>query len=308
MKDLTIIIVTGLSGSGKSTALAAFEDAGYYCVDNLPVDLLPKFLELPIQNAPDLSGFVFVMDLREKGFLAKYPSIFDSLRQKGYEFQILFLEAEEDILVQRYSQTRRHHPLSQDKGLLEGIRTEKARLEQLRLVADTLLNTSSLNVHQLKAAIFEIAQRSSTQLPMRTAILSFGFKYGTPLEADLVMDVRFLPNPYFVPELKMLDGKSEPVRNYVLNSPAARFFLKKYLDLLDYLIPLYEKEGKAYLTLALGCTGGRHRSVAIAESVYEHIRNMCKRVELTHRDINRNHAGAEQPVLQGNNSVTDGAD
>ena len=285
MKHLTIIIITGLSGSGKSTALAAFEDAGFYCVDNLPVDLLPKFLELPIQRATEISGLAFVMDLREKGFLAKYPSIFESLRQKSYGFKVLFLEAEEEILLQRYSQTRRHHPLSPDKGLLDGIRAEKAQLKDLRVIAETIINTSNLTVHQLKASIFKIAQKSKTHQTTRITILSFGYKYGVPLEADLVMDVRFLPNPYFVPELKTLDGETEPIQKYVLKNQSTRRFLKKYLDLLDYLIPLYEKEGKAYLTIAIGCTGGRHRSVVISGKLFEHLKKKGMSVEINHRDI-----------------------
>jgi RNase adapter protein RapZ len=285
VKDLNIIIITGLSGSGKSTALAAFEDAGFYCVDNLPVDLLPKFLELPIQHATEIFGLAFVMDLREKRFLSKYPSIFESLRQKGYGFKVLFLEAEENILLQRYSQTRRHHPLSPDKGLLEGIRTEKAQLKDLRVVAETLINTSTLTVHQLKASIFKIAQKSKSNQTTRITILSFGYKYGIPLEADLVMDVRFLPNPYFVPELKALDGETEPIREYVLKNQITRRFLKKYLDLLDYLIPLYKKERKAYLTVAVGCTGGRHRSVVISGKLFEHLKKNGMSVEINHRDI-----------------------
>ena len=279
------MIITGLSGSGKSTALAAFEDAGFYCVDNLPVDLLPKFLELPIQRAPDIAGLVFVMDLREKGFLAKYQAVFETLREKGYTFQILFLEAEEEILLKRYSQTRRHHPLSQDQGLLEGIRAEKSQLQDLRVLADTVINTSHLTVHQLKATIFEIAQKSTTPETMRMTVMSFGYKYGIPLEADLVMDVRFLPNPYFVPDLTDLDGENEAIRKYVLGNHSSRKFLKKYIDLLDYLIPLYEKEGKAYLTIAVGCTGGRHRSVVISGAVFEHLKKKRMRVEITHRDI-----------------------
>jgi len=287
VKNLIIIIITGLSGSGKSTALAAFEDVGYYCVDNLPVDLLPKFLELPIQQATDISGLVFVMDLREKGFLTKYPSVFESLRQKGYHFKILFLEAQEETLLKRYSQTRRHHPLSQDKGLLDGIRTEKSQLQDLREIADSIIDTSHMTVHQLKASIFDIAQKSTKQQTTRISVLSFGYKYGIPLEADLVMDVRFLPNPYFVPELKALDGESEAIQDYVLRNSLCRKFLKKYLDLLDYLMPLYEKEGKAYLTIAVGCTGGRHRSVVISGAVYNHLKKMGMPVELTHRDIDQ---------------------
>ena len=227
------------------------------------------------------------MDLREKGFLAKYPSIFESLRQKGYGFKVLFLEAEEDILLQRYSQTRRHHPLSPDKGLLDGIRAEKTQLKDLRVIAETIINTSNLTVHQLKASIFKIAQKSKTHQTTRITILSFGYKYGVPLEADLVMDVRFLPNPYFVPELKALDGETEPIQKYVLKNQTTRRFLKKYLDLLDYLIPLYEKEGKAYLTIAVGCTGGRHRSVVISGKLFEHLKEKGMSVEINHRDIDQ---------------------
>ena len=300
MKNLNIIIITGLSGSGKSTAMAAFEDAGFYCVDNLPVDLLPKFLELPIQSAPDIAGLVFVMDLREKGFISKYPSIFESFRQKGYGFEILFLEADEEVLLQRYSHTRRHHPLSQDKSLLEGIRTEKTQLKNLRITADTILNTSNLTVHQLKAAIFEIVQKSTNRLPMQITVLSFGFKYGIPPEADLVMDVRFLSNPYFVSELKALDGETEAIKNYVLTNSITRDFLKKYLDLLNYLIPLYEQEGKAYLTITVGCTGGRHRSVAIARYIFDHIKSREKQVKIVHRDINQieDTAGSEKDQME----------
>lgn len=287
MKHLTIIIITGLSGSGKSTALAAFEDAGFYCVDNLPVDLLPKFLELPIQRATEIVGLAFVMDLREKGFLAKYPFIFESIRQKGYAFEVLFLEAEEEILVQRYSQTRRHHPLSQAKGLLDGIRAEKEQLKDLRIIAASIINTSNLTVHQLKSSIFKIAQKSKKHPTTRITVLSFGYKYGIPLEADLIMDVRFLPNPYFVAELRALDGETEPIREYVLKTRTTRRFLKKYLDLLDYLIPLYEKEGKAYLTIAVGCTGGRHRSVVISSTLFDHIKKKGMPVEINHRDIDQ---------------------
>jgi UPF0042 nucleotide-binding protein len=305
MKNLTIIIITGLSGSGKSTAMAAFEDAGFYCVDNLPVDLLPKFLELPIRSSSDIAGIAFVMDLREKGFVLKYPSILESLRQKGYEFKILFLEAEEEILLQRYSQTRRHHPLTQSKGLLEGIRAEKCQLKELRVAAGTILNTSALTVHQLKATIFEIAQKSVKPQSMRITVMSFGYKYGIPLEADLVFDIRFLPNPYFVERLKGLDGEAEPVRRYVLENSGTTEFLQKITDLLDYLIPLYQKEGKAYLTIAFGCTGGRHRSVVIAGTVYRHIRNRGVPVEIIHRDVSQNQEQTAETGSQGHDSPGD---
>lgn len=282
---MNIIIITGYSGSGKSTAIAAFEDAGYYCVDNMPVDLLPKFLELPVETESEIAGLVFVMDLREKGFLSKYPAIFRSLRQKGYNFKILFLEAKEGVLVQRFSQTRRQHPLSQGKSLIESIRTEKTQLKDLRKAADKIVDTSLYNVHELKSIVLDIAKKNSTLAPLRINILSFGFKYGVPLDADLVVDVRFLANPFFVPELKDLDGETEAVRNFVLNNAETRRFFEKYLDLLEYLIPLYEKEGKTYLTIAVGCTGGIHRSVAVTRSIFEHINKPGRHVELAHRDI-----------------------
>ena len=284
MKNITIIIITGLSGSGKSTAMAALEDGGFYCVDNMPVDLLPKFLDLPIERDSEMSGIALVMDLREKGFLTKYSAVLSELKQKGYHYEILFLEAEEEILIQRYSTTRRQHPLSTGKSLLEGIREEKKQLEDLRSAADRVINTSRFNVHELKSKILEIARKSKKNVLMRINVLSFGFKYGIPYDADLIMDVRFMANPYFVPDLKELDGETQEIRDFVLGHAETRAFLDKYLDLLDYLIPLYEKEGKAYLTIALGCTGGRHRSVAIARTIYEHISALGKTVELNHRD------------------------
>jgi UPF0042 nucleotide-binding protein len=285
VNKLKIIIITGLSGSGKSTAISAFEDAGFYCVDNMPVALLPKFLELPIESNSEITGLAFVMDLREKSFLYRYSLVFDSLKKKGYQFKILFLEADEETLLKRYSQTRRHHPLSQDKSLLEGIRIEREQLKELKITADKIIDTSRYTVHDLKSVINNIAQQNKNVAPMRINILSFGFKYGTPHDASLIMDVRFLANPYFVPELKDFNGKSPEIKNYVLNNDEARRFTKKYLDLLDYLIPLYEKEGKAYLTIAVGCTGGRHRSVTIAEALFEHIKKPGRQIMVTHRDI-----------------------
>jgi len=285
--NLNIIIISGRSGSGKSTAIAAFEDAGFYCVDNMPVVLLPEFLKLPIERAAEIAGLVFVMDLREKGFLSEYESVFESIKKNGYKYEIIFLEANEETLLQRYSQTRRHHPLSHGKSLLEGIRAEKEKLKNLRKSADIVIDTSFYNSHELKAVIFGIAQKSEKLSQIRINVMSFGFKYSIPNDADLIIDVRFLANPFFVPELKNLDGEAEETKKYVLNNNDTRVFLQKYLDLLDYLIPLYEKEGKAYLTIAVGCTGGRHRSVTIARSIFEQINRQGKQVEITHRDIDQ---------------------
>jgi RNase adapter protein RapZ len=283
----TIIIITGYSGSGKSSALAALEDAGFYCVDNMPVALLPKFLALVSETNPEIAGLGFVMDLREKGFIDNYPNIFDSLEKTGYQLNILFLEADETTLIKRYSQTRRQHPLAQGRSVVEGIRLENERLRELRKAASQVINTSNFNVHELKSTIFDIAQKSRKIPAITINILSFGFKYGIPSDADLLIDVRFLNNPYFIPSLKPLTGESEEVKRFIMSDPNASIFLEKYLGLLDWLIPLYEKEGKAYLTIAIGCTGGQHRSVTIAKAIYEHIHQPEKIVRITHRDIHQ---------------------
>jgi len=281
-----LFIITGLSGSGKSTAIDVMEDAGFYCVDNMPVSLLPKFLELPFQHDADIAGLAFVMDAREKEFLKAYTGVFDALREEGHALEIIFLEATEKELLQRYSQTRRYHPFDRGKNLVEGIQKEKQALMGLRSSADQIIDTSGLTVHQLKKKIRDLIQRhDATRLQIQ--VMSFGFKYGPPHHADLVMDVRFLANPYFHPDLKTMDGESTRVSDFVMADPNSRQFLAKYFDLLDFLVPLYEKEGKAYLTIAVGCTGGRHRSVAIARALFEHIRHQGAEVEITHRDIRR---------------------
>lgn len=286
-KCFQIIILTGLSGSGKRTSVAAFEDAGYFCVENMPIDLLPEFLDLPIESDAEMAGLVFVMDLRSKNFLKKYALVFENIKQRGYDLEIIFLEADEKTLLQRFSQTRRPHPLSTGNNLLERIRAEKNQLAELRKAADTVIDTSHLNVHELKSVILSIAQKNIEITSMKINILSFGFKYGIPMYADLLMDVRFLANPYFVPELKALDGECDAVRNFVLNHEETCTFLEKYFDFLDYLIPLYKKEGKAYLTIAVGCTGGRHRSVAVSRAIFEHIKKQETHINISHRDINK---------------------
>ena len=246
MKETPITIVTGRSGSGKSTALAAFEDSGYYCVDNMPVALLPGFLDLSQDTAAPITGLAFGMDLRENSFIRQYESILDRLKGIGFQFRILFLDADEKTLLRRYSQTRRRHPLDLDQGLHDAIQKEKSILAPLRNKANHIIDTSDLNVHDLKAIIRKMADAGTQHGPMKVQVISFGFKFGLPVHADLVMDVRFLKNPYFVASLRPLSGKTEKIRSFVLNNDQTCLFLKKYFDLLDMLIPQYEKEGKSY--------------------------------------------------------------
>lgn len=287
MKKRPVIIVTGASGSGKSTALAAFEDAGFYCIDNMPVQLTIQFLSQARHenDKNQIAGWTFGMDLRDKNFLTNHRTLLADLEKNDFNTIIVFLDASEQILLRRYNQTRRHHPLGNQGSLLDAIRAEKKQLQPLRKAADHIIDTSHFSVHELKFAILNIARQHTAISAMAINIVSFGFKYGTPSEADLVMDVRFLNNPYFVPDLKALDGESEQIKKFVLQDPETELFLTTYLKLLDQVVPLYEKEGKAYLTIAIGCTGGRHRSVVVAQQVYEHIKNMHPTVRLIHRDI-----------------------
>lgn len=289
MKAPPITIVTGRSGSGKSTALAAFEDSGYYCVDNMPVSLLPGFLNLSLNHAGAYTGLAFGMDLRDNSFIRQYESTLDTLQGLGFHFRIIFLEADEKTLLRRYSQTRRRHPLALKKSLHDAIRSEKTILASLRRKANPIIDTSDLNVHDLKSIVRKIATVGAEDGSMNVQVISFGYKYGLPVHVDLVMDVRFLKNPYFEPSLRPLSGETEKIRSFVLNTDQTCLFLQKYFDLLDLLIPQYENEGKSYLTIAVGCTGGRHRSVVIARQLYDHITALGRKTELTHRDINKSH-------------------
>jgi UPF0042 nucleotide-binding protein len=282
-----ITIITGRSGSGKSTALAAFEDAGYYCVDNMPVAMLPDFLELSTKNKVGFSGFVFGMDLRDSGFIEQAESILNQLKENGFAFRIVFIEADRKVLLRRYNQTRRRHPLAMVRPINDAIKIEKKLLKPIRDRSDHIINTTDLNVHELKAVIRNIANVGKDNDPMRIQVMSFGFKFGLPLQADHIMDVRFLRNPYFDESLRPLDGESEKIQTYVLNNNQTCLFLRRYFDLLDLLIPQYEDEGKSYLTIAIGCTGGRHRSVVIARQICHHLTEMNCETELIHRDINR---------------------
>ena len=283
----TIVIITGQSGSGKSTALAAFEDAGYYCVDNLPVSLLPKFLELPVEKETHFRGLVFGMDLRERSFLSSYRTVFDELRASGHNLEIIFLEADTATLARRYSQTRRTHPFAEgDTSVTEAIQKEAEQLLPLRNEdASRIIDTSAFTVHKLKQRIADLAVDSQNGSLLKLTVVSFGFKYGLPEDADLAVDVRFLRNPYFIPELKPFSGLDEGVKEYVLSHDTTQVFLKKYIDLLQFLIPHYQKEGKRYLTIAVGCTGGRHRSVAVSSEIHKALLSRYPETRLVHRDI-----------------------
>ncbi|MFU8769768.1 MAG: RNase adapter RapZ [Desulfotignum sp.] len=288
METQPVFIITGLSGSGKTTAMQAFEDASFYCVDNMPMELVPKFLELPFKQSPEIKGVAFVMDLRAKTFAANYPAGICAIEGLGIFPKIIFLEADVDTLVKRFSQTRRQHPVTGTKSLLESIHSEIRLMGPIKLTAHHIIDTSAFNVHQLKSAILDlISQGKGSPSLMKINVLSFGYKYGIPGDADLVMDLRFLANPYFEPGLKNLDGEAEEVRQFVLSNPETGIFLKNYLNLLDYLIPLYKRENKAYLTIAVGCTGGRHRSVVIARRLFEHLNQKGHHPGLIHRDIDR---------------------
>ena len=285
MQNLNIVIITGLSGSGKSMAIDALEDVGYFCVDNLPVLLLPKFVELHSGGVSEIQKLAFGMDLRQKEFVKNYQEIFHMLRKEGYSFVVLFLECSEEVLLKRYSETRRQHPIANGANLVDRIRSEKRQLKGLKEMADKIIDTSNLTVHQLKDVIIQHALQGLKTERMRISVLSFGFKYGVPLEADLLIDVRFIPNPYFMPKLKKLDGKDERVQQFVTKWTETREFFEKYFALLEYLLPLYEREGKSYLTIAVGCTGGRHRSVTVAEKIFEHLKKEKGELTLKHRDI-----------------------
>ncbi len=287
MKNLRIVILTGLSGSGKSTALKALEDIGFYCVDNLPIMLLPKFLEVQEDSSSEISKIGLVMDLREKIFPEKSAAIFSDLKQRGYAIEIIFLESKDDALVSRFKETRRTHPLSEKGNVMEGILKEREKLAEVRSIADKVIDTSSYNVHQLKETIQRYFMLSSTQKKLLINLVSFGYRYGLPMDADIVLDVRFLPNPYFVEGLRQLDGTDKRVEEYVMSMEASNTFLKELFSLMTFLIPNYEKEGKAYLNIALGCTGGKHRSVVMLDKLAARLAEMGYITNVNHRDIKR---------------------
>jgi RNase adapter protein RapZ len=279
-----IVVITGMSGSGKSTAIRALEDVGFFCIDNLPVLLLPKLTELA--GGGQFAHLAIVVDAREGIFLHEAPRVLDEVRRVGHHVEVLFLDASDDSLIRRFSETRRRHPLAPQGTVAEGLHAERLRLKDLRELADQVIDSSVLNVHDLKRMVQGRFNPEPTNGPA-LSVMSFGFRHGVPPQADLVLDVRFLPNPYFVPELKGLTGQDARVASYVLDRDETRQFMDKVVDLCRFLFPRYQKEGKAYLTVALGCTGGKHRSVAIAEALRERLAGDQTRVQLWHRDVEK---------------------
>jgi UPF0042 nucleotide-binding protein len=279
---MRIVVVTGMSGAGKSTALRALEDLDYYCVDNLPLPLLSRFMEL-LSMSHEVEKAALVIDAREKEFLQEAPAAFAQLRAAGHSLEVLFLDSPDDVLVRRYQETRRRHPLSGD-DLRGGIKKERQALQPLREESEAVVATGELTVHQLKGIIQERYGRVVGKLAV--TLLSFGFKHGIPVEADMVLDVRFLPNPYFVEALSGSTGRDGQVAAFVMNNEDARQFLEHTRAMLEFALPRYEREGKAYLTVAVGCTGGRHRSVAVVEELAKHF-DPDYTVTIRHRDLER---------------------
>ena len=280
----SIIVITGMSGSGKSTAIRALEDAGWFCIDNLPAPLLMKVTELG--ETRDL--LAFVVDVREGQFLKDAPRAIEEARRAGHKVEVLFLDSSDDALTRRYSETRRRHPLSGSGSVAEGIARERGALQALREQAEHVVDTSSLTVHELRRQVMaRFGNSSHAQLSI--SVMSFGFKYGVPSNADMVLDVRFLPNPFFVPELKAFTGREPNVAAFVLDRPDSWVFLDKTYEMLEFLVPRYQREGKSYLTVAIGCTGGKHRSVAIAHALTQRLKLVPfgEHAQLWDRDIEK---------------------
>jgi len=280
-----LVILTGLSGSGKSTVLKTFEDLGYYCVDNLPVQLIPVFSELHLYGGADINRAALLVDAREGDQLRRLPAVYRQIHG-DVSATLVFIEASDEALLRRFSETRRPHPLGHDRPVREGLRRERELMAPIRKLADVVVDTTRFNVHELRQFVIRRFQ-SRTRHPLMVSVVSFGYRYGVPVDADLVFDVRFLPNPHFVPRLRPYSGKDPKVARYIRSFPQTNQFLRRIESLLAYLIPHYIREGKSYLTIALGCTGGRHRSVMMANSVRRALASRGYTVKTVHRDLDR---------------------
>ncbi len=280
------VIITGLSGAGKSTVSGILEDLGYFCVDNLPTTLIAKFAKLCQQSDGKINKIALVIDVRERMFLKNIENSLNELTKLNIDYEIVFLEASEETLIRRFSETRRKHPLSRET-LLDSIRFEKKILSPLRAKTRIIIDTSKYSIWTLKERIINLFDEKKKP-QMTVTLISFGYMYGIPVESDIIFDLRFLPNPHYQKRLKALAGTAQKVKNYVLKKPATISFLNRFIKLLKFLLPYYEKEGKSYLTIGLGCTGGRHRSVVIAEHLKKVLKNHNKVVTIVHRDLTRN--------------------
>ena len=283
---MRFVVVTGMSGGGKATALKLLEDAGYYCVDNLPISLLTKFFELMLNPSSEITKVALGIDVRAGSDILSVTDIFDKLKKQGYRYEILFMDASEQVLLNRYKETRRVHPMAPTERVEVGIAREREVLSEIYKQADYIIDTSSLLVRELKEELERIFVKNEGGHKLIVTVLSFGFKNGIPADADLVFDVRFLPNPFYVAELKNQTGNDKPVQDYVMSFPEATRFLDKLTDMMEFLIPNYIKEGKYRLVLGIGCTGGKHRSVTLANAIYDKLKGLdiCG-VTLQHRDV-----------------------
>ena len=280
-----VVFVAGLSGSGKSTAMAALEDLGFYCVDNLPAQLVAQFIGLCALSSPPVEKIALALDTREERFLTKFPAVAANLRGAGGLTEVLFLDCSNEVIEKRYRETRRVHPLSPEGSVAKGVERERALLADALSLADQIIDTTSLNVHELKAQV--TGHVLGETRPTVVSLMSFGFRYGTPTAVELLFDMRFLPNPYFEEEMRVLSGREKVVADYVLESDRGRELLGRLKDFISFMLPLYDEEGKAYVTIGIGCTGGQHRSVAMAEALSSWLGDMGREVNVSHRDVER---------------------